>query len=312
MDKNKSAFKLDGLPHVYWINLDRATERRHFMEHQLQYWGIENHTRISAYDGGDEATEDVTSMLKGKFPPMMNTPELACCMSHLNAIRTFYEETDDEYCIIAEDDVNIDIARYWSFTWKEFFSLLPHDWDCVQMTSICTGDIHIKLHLKFINDFSAAFYMISRHHAAKLMRHHIRGNKYKLDQGIKTRAVSEDTILESGKTYTMPIMLYNMAFASDIHQEHINVFHEGPHTALLDWWKNHGINMDLATYMDWDPYLTRVSEKSKPEAPKIPPQPRFNTPDGQPVDAQGNVHLNPDFRPDKDVEYGDGLRKRNI
>ena len=31
-----------------------------------------------------------------------------------------------------------------------------------------------------------------------------------------------------------------------------------------------------------------------------------------PVDAQGNVHLNPDFRPDRDVEYGDGVRKVNI
>ena len=73
------------------------------------------------------------------------------------------------------------------------------------MTTICTGDIHVKLHLKFINDFSAAFYLISRHHAAKVLRNHMRGDKWKLDNGVKPRAVSEDTILETGKTYTIPL-----------------------------------------------------------------------------------------------------------
>jgi len=262
MDKNKSAFKLQGLPHIYWINLDRATERRSFMERQFKYWGIENHTRISAYDGSDEAEDDVTQYLKGKFPDRMLQTELACCMSHLKAIKHWYDTTDEEYCIIAEDDVNLDIARYWPFTWKEFFALLPYDWDCVQMTTICTGDIHVKLHLKFINDFSAAFYLITRHHATKVLKNHVRGNKYKLDQGVKTRAVSEDTILESGKTFTMPIFLYNTAFGSDIHAEHINIFHEEPHKVLLNWWITEGIHINLEEFMDYNPYLLRVTEKS--------------------------------------------------
>ena len=127
MDKNKSAFKLNGLPHIYWINLDRATDRRSFMEMQFKYWGIENHTRISAYDGADEAEDDVTQYLKGKFPDRMLQTELACCMSHLKEIKHWYDTTDEDYCIIAEDDVNLDIARYWPFTWKEFFALLPDE-----------------------------------------------------------------------------------------------------------------------------------------------------------------------------------------
>ena len=72
-------------------------------------------------------------------------------MSHLKAIKHFYEETDDEYCMIVEDDVSFDIARYWNFTWKEFFGLVPYDWDCLQLTTICTGDIHVKLHLKSLS-----------------------------------------------------------------------------------------------------------------------------------------------------------------
>lgn len=260
MDKNKSAPKLKNLPHIYWLNLDNDVERREYMETQFRYWEIENHTRISGYDArGDN---DVSSYLKGRIPDNVNQNELGCCMSHLKAIKHFYEETDDEYCMIVEDDVNLDIARYWNFTWTEFFSLLPYDWDCVQLTTICTGDIHVKLHLKFINDFSAAVYLINRHHAAKIIKHHVRGDKYKLDNGVKPRAVSEDVILESGKTYTIPIFLYNLRFESTIHQEHIGIFHKAPHDALLNYWQQAGASIDIKDHMNYDPFLGRITEPS--------------------------------------------------
>ena len=262
MDKNKSAYKLSGIPHIYWLNLDADVQRREYMESQFDYWEIENHTRISGYDGRED---DVSNHLKGRIPDSVSQGELGCCMSHLKAIKDFYENTDDDYCIIAEDDVNLNIARHWNFTWIEFFSLLPYDWDVVQMTTICTGDIHVKLHLKFINDFSAAFYLITRHHASKVLKHHMRGNKWKLDNGVKPRAVSEDTILETGKTYTIPIVLYNLDFVSSIHQEHITIFHKRPHDALLNWWQQQGSDMNIREYMDYDPYLGRITENSAPQ-----------------------------------------------
>ena len=259
MDKNKSTFKLKGLPHIYWLNLDSDVERRVYMEKQFEYWEVKNHTRIAGYDGRED---DVSCHLKGVFPDNVTQNELGCCMSHLKAIKHFYENTDDDYCIIAEDDVSFEPVRCWDFKWVDFFSLLPYDWDCVQMTTICTGDIHVKLHLKFVNDFSAAFYLIGRHHASKLMKNHMRGDKWKLDNGIKPRAVSEDTILETGKTYTIPLFLYNLNFASSIHQEHIGIFHKGPHDALLNYWQQEGCQTSIQAHMDYNPYLGRVSENS--------------------------------------------------
>ncbi len=259
-DKNKGAFKLKGMPHIYWINLDADTNRREYMENQFKYWEIENHTRI---EGIDAREDDPAVYLKGIIPNDVTTNELGCCLSHLKAIKHFYENTDDDYCLILEDDANLDLARYWNFTWTEFFSLLPYDWDCVQLTTICTGDIHIKLHLKFINDFSAAIYLISRHHAAKLMKNHVRGKKYKLDNGIRPRAVSEDTVLESGKTYTIPLFLYNLNFDSTIHPEHIHVFHRGPYTALLNFWEQNGATFNIKEHMVHDPYMGRITENSQ-------------------------------------------------
>ena len=258
-DKNKAAFKLKGLPHIYWLNLDADVERREYMEDQFEYWQIKNHTRISGYDGRDS---DPSEYLKGRIPDMVSPGELGCCMSHLKAIKEFYENSEDEYCIIAEDDISFELVHYWPFTWTEFYSYVPYDYDCIQMTTICTGDIHIKLHHKFVNDFSAAFYLITRHHAAKILKNHMRGDKWKLDNGVKPRAVSEDTVLESGKTYTIPLLLYNMDFHSNIHQEHISIFHKGPHDALLNWWQQNSASIDIRQYMDWDPYMARITENS--------------------------------------------------
>ncbi|BCU98870.1 MAG: hypothetical protein CM15mV24_0950 [Bellamyvirus sp.] len=199
---------------------------------------------------------------------MMNQQEVGCCMSHLKAIKKFYYETDDEYCMIMEDDAVLEVARFWNFTWKEFFSLVPYDWDCIQMTTITTGDIYVKLHLKFVNDFSAAAYLITRHHAGKVLRNHMRGDKWKLDNNVKPRAVSEDTILESGKTYSIPIFLYNLDFQSTIHPEHINVFHQGPYNALWNFWSQSGATVDIRQWMDYDPYLGRATPHS------VPPQPQ--------------------------------------
>ena len=61
MDKNKSVFKLKGLPNSYWLNLDADEHRRIYMEAQFKYWEIENHTRIAGYDG---RTDDVCQFLK--------------------------------------------------------------------------------------------------------------------------------------------------------------------------------------------------------------------------------------------------------
>ena len=54
MEKNKSLYKLKGLPPIYYINLDGEPERKESIESQFKYWEIENYTRVSAYDGRED------------------------------------------------------------------------------------------------------------------------------------------------------------------------------------------------------------------------------------------------------------------
>jgi len=257
MDKNKSTYKLKNIPPIYYLNLDGQPVRKQYMEEQFKYWEIENYTRISAYDGRED---DLSDIIKGRYPEDMTSGEIGCTTSHLKAIKHWMDTSDSPYAIFMEDDVDLDTVRFWDFTWTQFASKLPYDWDVIQLAIICTGALHVKLHRRFINDFSTACYMITRHHAEKLIRCHVRGEKYKIDNGVKPRAVADDLIYNSGNTYAIPMFLYKIALGSSIHPEHIDIFHRASHDGLRQYWEQQGCNLKLEELMNYDPYLGRVTE----------------------------------------------------
>jgi hypothetical protein len=257
MDRNKSLYKLKNIGPIYYLNLDDQPERKEYMEEQFKYWEIENYTRISAYDGRND---DLSDIIKGRYPENMTSGEIGCTTSHLKAIKYWYETSDSPYAIIMEDDVDLSTIKNWDFTWSDFYSRIPYDWDVVQLAIICTGALHIKLHKRFINDFSTACYMITRHHAEKLIRFHIKDGKYKLDNGIKPRAVADDLIYNSGNTYAIPLLLYKIELGSSIHPDHIDVFHRASHDGLREYWQQTGSSMKIEDLMNYDPYLGRITE----------------------------------------------------
>ena len=259
MDKNKSAYKLKNIGPIYYLNLDGQPERKEYMEEQFKYWEIENYTRISAYDGRED---DLSDIVTGRYPEMMSSSEIGCTTSHLKAIKHWYETSDSPYAIIMEDDCNLDLVRFWNFTWDDFYCRIPYDWDVVQIAIICTGDIHVKVHKRFVNEFSTACYIITRHHAKKLLRLHVRDDKYKLDNGVKPRPVADDLIYNSGNTYSVPLLLYRIELGSSIHPEHIDAFHRGNYDGQMNFWSQKGAQLSVEELMDYDPYLGRVVESS--------------------------------------------------
>ena len=258
MDRNKAVYKLKGIGPIYCINLDDQPERWNYMEEQFKYWEIENYTRVSAYDGRES---DLGEIIKGRYPDMMSSSEIGCTTSHLKAIKQFYE-SEEPYAIMMEDDCNLDLVRFWNFTWRDFYCKLPYDWDVCQIAIICTGDIQIKIHKRFVNEFSTACYLITRHHAEKMLKLHVRGDKYKLDNGVRPRPVADDLLYNSGNTYALPLLLYKIELGSSIHPEHIDVFHKGNYEAQFNFWSQKGAQMSVDELMDYDPYLGRVSESS--------------------------------------------------
>ena len=258
-DKNKSAYKLKNFGPVYCINLDGHTERWEYMENQFKYWEVDNYTRISAYDGRDD---DLSDIIKGKYPENMSSGEVGCTTSHLKAMKHYLETSDSPYAIMMEDDCSLDLVHFWNFKWNELYAHFPYDYDVVQLAIICTGDIHVRLHKRFVNDFSTACYVISRYHAEKLVRLHCRGDKYKLDQGVKPRPVADDLIYNSGNSFAIPLLVYKFELGSSIHPVHVDPYHKQNYEAQVNYWTQNGANIDIADYMNYDPYLGRVTESS--------------------------------------------------
>ena len=73
LEKNKSAYKLNCIPPIYYLNLDGQPERRKYVENHFKYWEIENYTRISAYDGRED---DLSDIIKGTYPVDMTSGEV--------------------------------------------------------------------------------------------------------------------------------------------------------------------------------------------------------------------------------------------
>ena len=258
-DKNKSTFKLRNFGPVYCINLDDQPERWDYIKEQFKYWDITNYHRVSAYDGRDD---DLSESLKGRYPDMMTSSEIGCTTSHLKAIKQFYD-SGEPYAIMMEDDCELDLVRFWNFTWQDFYAKIPYDWDVCQIAIICTGDIHIKIHKRFVNEFSTACYIITRHHAEKLIRLHCRGDKYKLDNGVRPRPVADDLIYNSGNTYALPLLLYKTELGSSIHPDHVDAFHKGNYNAQMNFWSQKGAQMSIDELMEFDPYLGRISDPTQ-------------------------------------------------
>tara|TARA_Y100001937_G_scaffold123722_1_gene187076 strand:+ start:595 stop:1371 length:777 start_codon:yes stop_codon:yes gene_type:complete len=258
MDKNKSKYKLKGLPPIRYINLDGQPERVQYMENQFSYWGIDNFKRISAYDGRDD---DLSDLLKGRYPDNMTSGEVGCVTSHLKLLKQWLEETDEPILLVMEDDCDISTVAHWPFSWRDFQSQLPYDFDVVQLAIINPSSVTIQLHRRFVNDFSTACYLITRHHAQKLVNLHCRDNYYKLDQGVKPRAVADDLIYNSGNTFAIPLFLYKIELGSTIHDIHINVYHRSSHDAIWNFWKNNATDLDwTGNLFHYDPFAGRIPQ----------------------------------------------------
>ena len=254
-DKNKAAYKLKNFGPLYYINLDGQPERDAAMQSMCKYWEL-NPTRISAFDGRNSSLNHI---LEGSHDIGISSGEVGCVTSHLKAIKQWYETTDTPYAIFAEDDVSFDTARFWKFTWDEFVEKLPYDWDVVQLAIINPGVVYASMHARWVNDFSTACFMVTRHHAKKLIDHHCVGDKFRLDQGVKPRPVADDLIYNCGRTYAIPLFHYKIEMGSSIHPEHIEVFHKGSHQGILNHWKEQLSQMeDQSALFNYDPYLGRI------------------------------------------------------
>ena len=140
---------MEGVDVIYWINLNRATERRKHMEKLLKdpAFDLVEKIRVNAVDATHsmkKITLPVENVLSSNT--RVNTKEYGCLVSHLDAIRMFSKSTFNT-AIILEDDVSLDMKPYWHKTIQQVMEEAPKDWEILRLhhTNVNQTELYKKL-----------------------------------------------------------------------------------------------------------------------------------------------------------------------
>lgn len=243
-----------GAPPVFYINLDRATDRRQHLEQQFRTWGI-GATRIAAIDG---AVTPPDAFLEGSWPVDVSAQRLACYASHLFALKAFLDSGADR-ALIMEDDCSLETVPFWPFSWQDAEALLPFDADIVQLSLISETMMTMRLHRRHITNYSAAAYLITRRYAAKLLDLHFGGDKPCLNRDFRPELTSEVMLFEPGSAYTIPLFSYETGFASTLRAEHVDRLHRPCREIAMRFWREVVPTLDdWRVLFDYNPAFGRI------------------------------------------------------
>lgn len=267
MEKNESN-KLDGFTSVYYVTLEESVDRQNSIRKQFEKYNI---TPIPIISKRFSESDDI---VLGEYAYQLNDGTKGCVVSHLKAIKKWYDTTDEIYGFFCEDDLSLETVEYWDFTWEEFLDRIPDDADCVQLLTIRDDFESFEIRERMWNDWAATAYILTREHAKKIIDTYIVGNEYHLN--IPNQAIMpliENIIFNSfGKTYTVPLFVENIEFQStfsgsdnDVNDGQKNN-HYIAHEKVINWWKNKKVGDPMKSI------VVNIKEKINPNpdpSPKV-------------------------------------------
>jgi FkbM family methyltransferase len=230
--------KLKEFPSVNYVSLEESTDRQTILVNQFYEHGITNINSIIS-----KRFSESNDIVTGKYADTLNDGTKGCVVSHLKAIKNWYENTDEDYGFFCEDDLSLETIQYWNFTWNEFIEKIPEDAECAQLLTI-RGDFEtFELRERQWNDWSATAYIMTRDHAKMLIDTYILNDTYHLEVPNSEVMPLIENILFSGKTYTAPLFVENIEFSSTFVGSDDDVNdgqkrdHYYAHEKVLDYWK---------------------------------------------------------------------------
>lgn len=225
---------------IYYINMDKHTDRREYMEKQLSQISSNFH-RIRGFNGyaiQNTQNDTVDCVTFHNHYVTLSKPEIGCTISHLMAIQTAYENKD-ELAVICEDDLLLEMCVLSTTPLEQMISEAPSNWDILQLM---VGHNHLRkiyknlskdkliyIKRKYPNDifWSTACYVINRRGMCKILD--ITQKSYNNFQIIPTdkiyipRGTADTYIYDLVTTYTVlpcPFIVDNSKMNSSIHTDH--------------------------------------------------------------------------------------------
>jgi GR25 family glycosyltransferase involved in LPS biosynthesis len=215
----------------YWINLDKSTERKLFMENQFKEKNIEN-VRVSAItpEDFDEVLADQRP-LTCKHQGCVNCEcEFACISSHIKAMKECLSNTNDEWFVIMEDDMLLP----YNIDYKSLINDAPPDFEILQLCISYGNTVELLYNNLLLNNKinfikwkyllpCAGMYIVSRKGAEKLVNKFYVNGKYDFSS-CEFQIVADVALYSTVNSYaaTFPCSYPNIEMGSEIHPHHLD------------------------------------------------------------------------------------------
>jgi hypothetical protein len=250
--------KLEGLPHVYYFNLDNRLDRRGYMESQFHQWGIKNFTRVSGTKYLASKWSEWMELVVGNIYMHGKMPAVtANAMTHIDFFRWWLEHTNDNQLIIMEDDCDLDLIEYWHFDWNYLMKHIPYDWDCIQLGYESQIQINFFLSPKQSTRSYFGPCLLNRRYVQKLVDLHYKDGKFIFDHQVNNyqllieggSTTVDYFIGENGRTYCIPLLTVNNDLGSyEDNVAHYIECHVKSRKIYYDWWQTERDNFSIEDF----------------------------------------------------------------
>ena len=263
MEQNKETKiqnKLENFPTVYYVSLEESSDRRSHLHQQFSSHGVSNLVPIIS-----KRFHECDDKVYGEQLHILDGGTTGCIVSHIKAIRKWYEETDEDYAFFCEDDLSLETIQYWNFTWEEFIEAIPEDAECVQLCCIRSSPEQVKFRERSMYDWSVTAYILTRDYARKIIERYCDGDSYKLEIAGTNFYPMPETVMfyDIGKVYSIELFVEDQGLKSTF-TETANIeggnkeHHVESYRYVVDWWKTNKAN--ISTIMPSYQVVDRLQE----------------------------------------------------
>ena len=228
---------MEGVDMIYWINLDRSEGRRKTMEAILSS-DIMKNTPNQRYAAIDGKKKDNINGLLGMDEKKEDSSdyEYACLLSHLEVIREF-NDSDYDIALVLEDDITLELAKYWKKTMREIIDDAPKDWEIIQLYYNVneTGFLKDEYTINNMKDGTVS-YLINKRGSSKIIDQTFKNDKYFLTDEFQHKADRYLYKTLITYVYCYPYFIYKTNDTSTIHTQHID-FHDKTKAHILSEYK---------------------------------------------------------------------------
>lgn len=232
---------LENFPPVYYVTLEDCVDRQNELEEQFAKYGVVPNAIKS------KRHSESNDVITGKYVYQLTGPTKGCIVSHLKAIKTWYESEESDYAFFCEDDLSLKTVQYWNFKWEEFIERLPDDCECVQLMSV-RGDFDgVNFRDRKWDDWSETAYIMNRDYAKKLIDNYCIGDTFNLElKDFDVMPIGENILFtNAGKVYTFPMFVENVDIpTTDVNDLELENGQKPNHIYaseyVYNWWKTNG------------------------------------------------------------------------